>query len=283
VSSSSTDLVRGVLQRFHAPDHIRPALPSVALDVVRKRRRPTLNLARVAWAIEQDPVLAAHVLRLAQSPLYGGHLQVRAVAEALVRVGFERVGAIVLEAALAVHLFCAPGYDGPMAKLRKHSQATAHMARAVSKHTYLPGDYAFYCGLLHDVGIAAILNALAALPGGAAPPLIEDVWPSILRSHEEVSGLLANRWGLSSELELVMGHHHEYSIGQSVHALTCVVFVAGALATEAGAGCDEVFSPNAAETACGALGIARDTLKALRATAAEIARLVKAHDSPALR
>jgi HD-like signal output (HDOD) protein len=250
----------------------------VALDIVRKKRRPTLDLARVAWTIEQDPVLTSHVLRLAQSPLYGVHQQVRSVAETLLRIGFEHIDEIVLEATLAARVFSTPGYEGPMAKLREHSQATAHMARAVSEHTKLPGDYAFFCGLLHDVGIAAILNALANLPNGATPPPLGDVWPSILRAHEEVSGLLANRWGFSSELELVMGHHHAYWMGQSVHSLTCVVFIGGALATEAGAGCDEVFVPNAAETACGALGISRNALRALRAKAAEIAGMVRAHD-----
>ena len=67
------------------------------------------------------------------------------------------------------------GFKGPILS----TEATAHLCRILCKYTSLEGEYAFLCGLLHDVGIAATLIAFADTgPRKRAPDLIA-IWPAV--------------------------------------------------------------------------------------------------------
>lgn len=259
-----------MLERFHQIDYVPPVLPKVALDLLAMTRQVDVDISGIAKAIERDSMLAARVLRLAQSPLYAARMPVRSIADALLKLGLDRLTQLVMETSLSAKVFRAPGYEAPMARLSRHSRATAHIARIVGAAAGANGEYAFLCGLLHDVGIAAIMIALTAVPRGASPPDFDSVWPIMLASHEEISGILAGLWGFSAELQHVMGHHHSYQMGGKTNALAATVFLAGALATELGAGCDEQFHPDAAAHAADALGLSPDTLEKLRGQAATI-------------
>lgn len=275
LAASSEEVMRRVLARFREPDYVPPLLPKVALDLLAMTRRVDVDLAGLAKAIEGDAMLAARVLRLAQSPLYAARAPVRSIADALLKLGLDRLTQLVLETSLNAKVFRAPGYETPMAKLSRHSKATAHIARVVGKAAGANGEYAFLCGLLHDVGMAAEMIALSQLPRGELRPDFDAVWPIMLATHEEVSGILARLWGFSDELQHVMGHHHRYEIGGKTNALGAVVFISGALATELGAGCDEQFHPNAIEQAAAKLAIEPEALKQIREQAATIVEQVE--------
>jgi HD-like signal output (HDOD) protein len=263
LAASTDEIVRRVVERFHRPDYVPPVLPTVAIEMLAMSREPDVELRRVAAAIEREPMLAARMLRLAQTPLYAGRAPVRSVDDALRRMGLSRVTQLVLEIS-TTRVFRAPGYEAELTKLQRHSQATAHIARRVAAQAGQPVDYAFLCGLLHDVGIAAIAVALADVPRGQKPPPFESVWPGILDAHEEISGLIGKLWGFAPELQVVLAHHHGYRIADRFHPLAAVVFVAGTLASEYGADADEIFGPRAISTAAATLGIegALDDLRA---------------------
>ncbi len=274
LEASSEEVVRRVLVRFRQPDYVPPVLPTVALDLLAMTRQVDVDISGIAKAIEKDSMLAARVLRLAQSPLYAVRTPVRSIADALLKLGLDRLTQLVMETALSAKVFRAPGYEAPMARLARHSKATAHIARVVGAAAGANGEYAFLCGLLHDVGIAAVMISPTALPRGESPPSFESVWPIMLATHEEISGILARLWGFSAELQHVMGHHHSYQMGGQTNALAAVVFISGALATELGAGCDEAFHPDAIARSGASLGLSKETLEKLRAQAATIVECV---------
>jgi putative nucleotidyltransferase with HDIG domain len=121
-----------------------------------------------------------------------------------------------------------------MEALRRHSVATAHAARLVCRATSLPDDYAFLCGLLHDIGAAASLLALGDMvPGQAAPPLAT-LRSVIWQLHAGVGRDVCNAWKLPPEIALVIDHHHEPRIGGHVHPLAAAVRIADQLASQAG-------------------------------------------------
>ena len=149
--------------------------------------------------LERDPMLAAELLRLAQSSLYGGSFAVRTLDEAIVRLGFRRTAELFLHAVIEARVFRAPGYQKKMDELRRHSVAVAHLARLVSREAGVSDQSAFICGLLHDVGIAASLIALVeTCPAGEKVAPFEDVWPAISGVHQRAGGVLASAWNFPS-------------------------------------------------------------------------------------
>jgi len=185
-------------------------------------------------------MLAGRVLKLVQSPVYSGAMQTESLHAALVRLGLRTVRDIVMEIAMNLTVFKSNDYAETMELLGRHSTATAHIARVVSKYTATEGEYAFLVGLLHDVGIAATLlalshNAASQRPPDRAPDLIA-IWPAVDRVHEQAAELMAEHWSLPPDLRMAVGAHHQVLIQGHPHPLSATVAIANELAHELGYG-----------------------------------------------
>lgn len=254
-----------LLAIFRAPDYKPPLLPAVALELMALARKPRVQLPEVVALLGRDPLLAAQLLRIAQSPVYSRGEPVRSLNDAVVRLGLSRTADLFVRAALETRLLKAPGYDTLMAALRRHSAFTAEAARLLSRYAFGFDEYAFLCGLLHDLGVAAALIALGDLksaPEGAAP---EQLWPVLREFHASASEALANVWGLPREMAMILGLHHELGADGRVHPLAAAVSLADHLAEEVGFGlfgeCDPERTP-AVATAAGVDARALDELRA---------------------
>jgi len=222
-----------VQKTFAAPGYRPPMLPAVALDLVEMSQKTDVDFERVVRLLEKDPVLAAKVLSIAQSAAYATRTPILSLRTAVVRLGLKTLRDIVLEAALHLKVFRVPGFEPAMARLARHSTASAHVIRAICRRTRVETEYAFLCGLLHDVGFAAALLALSGDPQlGRAPfealaPVLDDV-------HDEASGLLARLWKLPAEVQRVVASHHD--LGKDPEPVSAALVVAEQLVWEAGAG-----------------------------------------------
>jgi HD-like signal output (HDOD) protein len=249
---------------FHAPDYQPPVLPSVAMDLLWLSRNPDVGFRQVLALIEKDPLVAGKVLRSAQSAFYSpsaGH--VRSLHEALVRLGLERLTYIVLDVVTRMKVFRAPGLEQPMEQIRRHSAITAHIARLVCRHVTLYDEYAFLCGLLHDVGLAGGLIVLSTMKP-ARPTSVDNLWPSLLAVHEEAAGIIANHWQLPPDVTLVLSHHHHCFIEGRVHPVAAAVGIADWIASSLGAGAAGEVGSEAPETETRALGLGAKDLERLR-------------------
>jgi HD-like signal output (HDOD) protein len=150
-------------------------------------------------------MLAADILKLARSPIYAGlgMSQAKTLKDAAVRLGNSGVHRVVLEA-VQRSVFKAPGLVQALEAVRKHGSAVGHLARVVSRHAKLDQDFAFLCGLLHEIGLSAGLMALAA----DKAPLDLPSWFTLEKAHEEVAQVICHYWKLPPELGQVLAQHH---------------------------------------------------------------------------
>lgn len=220
---------------FGAPGYRPPLLPAVALEVMELSQRPDVQFPEVVRVLERDPVLAGRVLSLAQSAALAGRSPILSLHQALIRLGLRTLSEVVMQAALHMKVFRAPGFEAPMERLLRHSTATAHLARLVCRRTAVDGEYAFLCGLLADVGFAAGLLVVAEDPALRAHGF--DALASALDdAHEEASAVLARLWKLPEAICAVVGSHHALALGGRPSALHAAIVVAEQLAWEAGFG-----------------------------------------------
>ena len=121
------------------------------------------NLAaqELGHMVNQDPILAARVLHLANSSFYGLPRQVGSLEEAVLILGISHLRGMVL----STGLICLFADIEAIAS----SQATAAAAGSLAKSLKQDQGMAFTAGLLHNLG--------ALLLGHFAP----DVWQSLVR------------------------------------------------------------------------------------------------------
>jgi len=230
-----TTLTSTLQKTLASPSYRPPTLPAVALEAMRLAARPDARFEEVVEVLQRDPVLTARVLSIAQSALYATRSSAVTLHQAAVRLGLKALRDIIFEAVVQAKLFRAPGFDGVMARLYRHSTATAHVARAVCRRTLVNAEYAFLCGLLHDMGIAAALLVVADRPEWRRLSL-EQLTPALDAVHVDASGILARQWKLPEAIQRLVATHHEVVVDGKPQQVNAALVVAEQLCWEAGAG-----------------------------------------------
>jgi HD-like signal output (HDOD) protein len=217
----SEKLREDLILAFDDPSYRPPTLPTVALDLMKISAREDADVKEIVAVLERDQMLAATVLRLVSSALYAGRKPITSLDAAVMRLGVHAVRDAVFEVALRQGVFGMSRYGETVASIAKHSTLTAYLTRIVCRHARISGDLAFICGLLHDVGFAGLLLAVAHIERGAAPPL-HLLWRDVDALHERASLMLAERWGLPQQVVEVIGHHHHLHTGETASIAAAV-------------------------------------------------------------
>jgi len=154
-----------------------PPLPPAVQKTMALLQDPEASIADLAKVIQLDPGLTANILRLANSSALGAMREVTTVREALVRLGANRVGQLVLASGAAPQLRGATkGYDLPPGALLEHSIATALAAEELARALNItPPEDLFTAGLLANVGKTVMGEFLEV-----------DVTPILERAHEDM-------------------------------------------------------------------------------------------------
>jgi len=190
-------------------------LPAHVLEAMRLLDDLTSSAEAVAEAIGRDPVLAARVLRLANSALYMRARRVATLREAVVLVGFGAVRSILVTA-VAYDAFArgAPGYGLDRVKMWQHALAVASVARHLARARDLGGEGAFVAGLLHDIGKMALSHSLQEQYQAVLKAVQEglDFVEAERRvlgwDHAQVGAEAARRWNLPEALVQAIEYHH---------------------------------------------------------------------------
>ncbi|MCA9517690.1 MAG: HDOD domain-containing protein [Myxococcales bacterium] len=190
-----------------------PSLPSVFMRVRAQLDDDRSDAASVAGVIEEDTVLAATVLRAANSALFAPANPIQRVRDAVSYLGRRMIGHIVL-GATSVDQFAKLGVPSYFLRgFQAHSAATADLAgRLVPKGAR---DDAFAAGLLHDIGQLVLMVTLGdryeEIVDAAhekRKPLVEVELEALGATHDQVGAYLLGLWGLPwSIIAAVAGHH----------------------------------------------------------------------------
>lgn len=231
--------VKGWLTEFLARPSVElPRLPTVATEILDLSRKPTARIEDLASLLEREPLLAAKVLKLANSALYGGTGSVATLKQALVRMGLSQVRDVVMQAAFQMTVIRAEGFNDTLEAIRRHSTAVAWVSRAIARNTSMEAENAFLIGLLHDVGLSVGLLGLAEwLKANKRPQRLRpEHWLAVERLHDEIGGQVLTSWKLPPALVLVVQNHHRLMLGGYPHPSIAIHLLAEHIAYGAGWG-----------------------------------------------
>lgn len=195
-----------------------PPFSPVAMRLVALLSDENVHVDQVSRFIAAEPVFAARVLQLANSPLFALARQVTSIPQAVIVVGLERVKAIALTR--AVGDFIAPVLRRKaLAACWRNTLAGAVLAEALAPLWRADPGAAYTGGLLRDIGRLALLvkypevyaNAIEIARDSVAA-LIETERNLFDLDHCEAGRWLVGRLFLPEEIARCVVHHHDDQI-----------------------------------------------------------------------
>lgn len=266
----------GLRRVFGSPGYKPPMLPSAALEIHELSCNSDVDTDKLIALLEREPMLAGQVLKVANSPAFRGRDAETSLRNAVLRLGLKNLGEIVFELALHMRVFRSAEYSDLMEGLRRHCTACANLCRLLANRAGQDPENAFLCGLLHDIGAAAILIVLGERRR-SEPALEGAVLEEVVRqTHEDVSGMLVKLWKLPDDVVEVVSHHHTRQAVEAAPLLSSVVVVADALAAkfgfsvDFGAGAGDGTDPDTIAIACDKLKLDAGAMATVELQAREV-------------
>ncbi|MCH7618501.1 MAG: HDOD domain-containing protein [Candidatus Marinimicrobia bacterium] len=229
-----------------------PTLPITVSRILELVDNPKTTAGMLSELINIDPVLAAKVLKVANSAFFGFPRRISTLNLAIVILGFSSLKHLCLSVGI-MNLWPEneKGSGLEMNAFWSHSIATGVAARLIAKKVKyeIPGE-AFVCGLIHDIGkllLNDLLNEeykeiLSSSQEGIRPlHAIEEDTLGV--DHSLVGGWLTEKWNLPHELVQSIKAHHNIN-GQNDNLLDMIVYVADSLAHRYKVGNSGNFNPD---------------------------------------
>jgi len=181
--------------------------PTVALEIVRLTSEPQVDPRVLKDLLEKDPALTCKILRVVNSSFFGLRREVSDLNQALNVLGNKPLRLLVLGFSLPDELFAEMAAE----QLQWYWRTT--LTRAVAARQLATelwgemGDEAFIVGLMHDIGILALLRELGQPYAKLLSRVIEQrsdlaalERDSLGFDHVELSAALMKHWHLPDRL-----------------------------------------------------------------------------------
>ena len=206
----STDVVafaEVIRLRFRKGEAKLPLLPKAVIEVQKIIQDESKGASDISRVLEKSPTFAATVLRIANSPEFKrGNYEVRSLSMAVQRLGGRRTLELMVAISAKLHMNVK---DKGLNKILDKNKNDALYVAIAAQHLaqIIPGvepEEAFLAGMLHDIGVQAVICAVPDLLG---PLAYEDQINIIQTLHHEMGGRLLNYWNMPNAFESIATHH----------------------------------------------------------------------------
>ena len=202
--------------RIYIPIEDLPTLPTAAIEALRIANDLNASAQSLERAIAADIGLAARILQVANSPLFGMSRTIESIRDAVVLLGTRRVRSIASAASLAPVFSVHAGGVICGDHLWSHGLAVAMWTQRVGKHIGYPHlEHVFTAGLMHDVGVIVLASCLGreyemivscARDSGMELESLEMEF--LGTDHARLAATMCAKWMLSPRLTQLISRHH---------------------------------------------------------------------------
>lgn len=193
-----------------------PTVPAALARLNAAVADPNADVAQVAEVIETDQVLAARVLRVANSAMYAVRREISTVGDAVLRLGLDQVWTLAVATSIIPAFRVSEEAPFSCESLWTHTLASAVFAREVAPR--VPGvnrGQASVAALLHDIGLLVLalhrlpdLNRCLRIAQAAGVPLWQIEQQELLFTHADVGGWLLEEWHVPRPICAAVTYHH---------------------------------------------------------------------------
>ena len=129
-----------------------PSIPQIVQELIANFNSSSANAETISRKIQSDPVIAAKVLRLANSVRYGAGRKVASLDSAVVMLGIDALKTLVIASGVTSTVKNIPGMD--MRSFWRDSFMVANLSKVIARNCGgCDPEVAFTCGMLHKIGL----------------------------------------------------------------------------------------------------------------------------------
>ena len=224
-----------------------PSIPLMLIKIIQVLDENKASAQELEMLILHDPSLSARILRLANSAFYSFRNEVKTISHAITLLGIS----LVTSLAIGINVFDSftKGMKSQAVLINKlwmHSCGVGVFAKEIwtRRSSKKEGEFAFLCGLLHDLGKVVFFKTYPAHYSSVFAAKKSDEDPAISEyeveyygaDHATVGEMLAKQWSLPPELAFVIRKHHD-ALAVDI-SLVSAVALADLLAKRLGIGHD---------------------------------------------
>jgi len=227
-------LVKAVINQLKDPQirqHNIPRLPAIVPQLFKLLRNKEASCEQAIQLVRQDPVIAAVVLKLANSAYFNRSGQpVDSIERAVVNLGLEGLGAILSTAVMQpIIQVQQQGRQRFSQQLWEHSQTCAIACQIIARsHKGYEEDIfkAYFIGLIHDMGALALYTTLMTELKEAATTDISQtsVYIALYRQQAtKLSHTIAQDWDFPDDIQQPLDEQlspksaHKKSLGKVLY------------------------------------------------------------------
>ena len=215
-----------------------PSLPTVAIRVLDMTRDQNVKLADLAATVENDPALAAKILKTVNSSFYGLPKPCPSITRAISYLGLNTIKSLVLGFSLVDWARHGEGGFDMMSYWRRSLYSAAAARRVAILADTCDSDEAFIAALMQDIGMLAMRTALGEtyneileMDNGEHAMLSINENERLGFDHALAGAELANRWRFPPQIAcLIRFHLQEIAPARCPQALHRCVFLGCTLA-----------------------------------------------------
>jgi len=198
-----------------------PAMPVIAQKILALNLESDEGEQAMLRLIEKDPQIAAKIIGLANTPLFGTSKRVVSVMDAALLLGITRVKSVTMGVAVMSALVGKSTGILDVQELWLHSlsisMAMRIISRAMPRNAPPVEDEILLAGLLHDIGYL-VLNHLdpersdelqARFKQDKERSSIQIESEFLEMNHSELGAELARFWDLPDSIVAVLRYHHD--------------------------------------------------------------------------
>lgn len=179
-----------------------PRLPHVVPQLLRSLRDPNSSAAQQAEIIGQDPVVAASVLRVANSPLFNAsRTPIDSFQRAIVALGSNGVRSILSTAVMQPIMQTSNKHYSEFGQhIWNHALSTAVCAQLLAPQLRQDPFQAYLAGLIHDIGASTIFIQLMNQAEQENTPNPDLLYHAIQKYGSGISTKLAQMWDFDKSI-----------------------------------------------------------------------------------
>lgn len=188
-----------------------PAAPKVVRKLIATFDQEEVDLMEAARLIEDDPVLTAKLLKMANSAFFGLSRNVSTARDAIQVMGLIKVRALVIAASFGQGFHSVGGIN--LNQFWRCSLNTANLSRYIALPIRIDESTAFTSGLIHGIGELVMYVGMpeAMIDLDRSVPLLDIKRANAERglfgySYAEVGAALAREWHFPKRMIDAIGH-----------------------------------------------------------------------------
>jgi HD-like signal output (HDOD) protein len=229
-----------------------PSVPVVLMKILQLVDDDRTSARRFEELILHDPSLSARILKLANSAFYSFRSEVKTISHAIALLGLNLVKSLAIGVSIFESFTKGMREEvDQITNLWMHSFGVGLIAQEIQtrRTTRVEAEFAFLCGLLHDIGAAVFFKqaprryceVFSRDRSGFDADLCSHEAKEFGLDHATMGSMLAKHWNLPPDLATVARYHHD-SVSSRL-PMVWAVTLADNLARQVGIGFDGDTSP----------------------------------------